>query len=102
MCGSEHFAAVACVKNPGTKGADYVCADGGRIPNFGEKRVRSLIREGAGLDVVFQVTLVDRPLILVSKLTRAGHHVTFGPCGASWSTAGRAFALQWRAATAST
>jgi hypothetical protein len=34
--------------------------------------------EGRPLDIKFQVTSVDRPLIAVSKLTAAGHDVWFG------------------------
>ena len=57
---------------------EYVCADGGRIPNLGEKSVGGLSDEGQKLAITFQVANVDRPLIAVSKLTAAGHDVWFG------------------------
>ena len=57
---------------------EYVTADGGRIPNLGEKLVCGLSDEGSKLSINFQVTAVDKPLIAVSKLTGAGHDVWFG------------------------
>ena len=45
--------------------------------NLGEKSVSGLSGEGQKLAIKFQVTNVDRPLIAVSKLTAAGHGVSF-------------------------
>ncbi len=44
---------------------------------MGEKSVKALSEEGAPLAIKFQVTNVDKPLIAVSKLTAAGHEVSF-------------------------
>ncbi len=49
----------------------YVTADGGRVPDMGEKMVNGLTGEGAKLAVNFQVTAVDRPPTAASKLTAA-------------------------------
>ena len=46
---------------------------------MGEKAVKSLSDDGGKLNINFQVTAVDRPLISVAKLTAAGHRVQFGP-----------------------
>ena len=34
-------------------GVQYVCADGGRIPNLGEKNIQSMTTEGFRFNVVF-------------------------------------------------
>ena len=60
---------------------EYVTADGGRIPNMGEKAVSGLTGDGTKLAINFQVTAVDRPLTAVSKLTAAGCQVLFGKDG---------------------
>ena len=80
VCGPQHFEAMAVRVDPNRAGAgvEYVCADGGRICNMGEKSVSGLSDEGVKLAINFQVTTVDRPLIAVSKLTAAGHQVWFG------------------------
>ena len=60
---------------------EYVTADGGRIPNLGEKQVVGLSDQGTNMAISFQVTSVDKPLIAVSKLAAAGHDVIFGQQG---------------------
>ena len=57
---------------------EYICVDGGRILNLGEKAVSGLILDGTKFACKFQVTNVDRPLLAVSKLTAAGHGVWLG------------------------
>jgi hypothetical protein len=80
VCGPQHFSGIDMKVDPGRAGAgtEYICADGGRIPNMGEKSIPGLSDEGSRLAINFQVTTVDRPLIAVSKLTAAGHDVWFG------------------------
>jgi hypothetical protein len=80
VCGPQHFAGVSVNSAAGRAGAgvEYICADGGRIPNIGEKLVGGVSDEGHKLSINFQVACVDRPLIAVSKLTAAGHDVWFG------------------------
>ena len=85
VCGPEHFENFPVVTNEGSAKArmEYVCADGGRIPNLGAKEVKSIMNDGEKLNVKFQVTKVDRPLLAVSKIVEAGHHVTFNDKGGS-------------------
>ena len=82
VCGLDHFPGASVKEGKAlTAGVQYVCADGGRIPNLGEQNVQSMTTEGIKFDVVFQVTQVDRPLLSVSKLTKAGHTVKFEGSG---------------------
>ncbi len=79
VCGVGHFESVLMITDDSRPGAgvEYICADGGRIPNLGEKRVQGLTTEGSKLNVTFQVAPVDRPLLSVEKLTAGGHVVNF-------------------------
>ena len=76
MCGLEDFPE-EMLAEPTEQMADvqYICADGGKIPNLGAKTVRGLTTQGEKMSVKFQVTQVNRPLIAVSKLTEVGHDV---------------------------
>jgi hypothetical protein len=80
VCGPQHFASVNTNADANRAGAgvEYVCADGGRIPNLGEKLVGGVSDDGHKLSINFQVANVDKPLIAVAKLTEAGHEVWFG------------------------
>ena len=76
VCGLEDFPE-EMLTEPTEQMADvqYICADGGKIPNLGSKTVHGLTTQGEKMSVKFQVTQVKRPLIAVSKLTEAGHDV---------------------------
>ena len=50
---------------------------------MGAKDVKSVTNNGEQLNVKFQVTKVDRPLLAVSKIVEAGHHVVFTNKGGS-------------------
>jgi hypothetical protein len=80
VCGPNHFSSVTtCIDaNRKSAGVEYVCADGGRVPNLGEKDVSGLTFDGKNFACNFQVTNVSRPLLAVAKLTAAGHGVWFG------------------------
>jgi hypothetical protein len=80
VCGLQHFPGIDMKVDPGRASAavEYICADGARIANMGEKLIPGLSDEGSRLSINFQVTQVDRPLLAVSKLTSAGHGVWFG------------------------
>ena len=81
-CTANHFTEFTMTDSRALKAdIQYVCADGGKIPNLGEKRVHGLLTSGSTLDVVFQVTQVDRPHLAVSKLAKAGHKVVFEGAG---------------------
>ena len=78
VCGPGHFPGASTEEGKSLKaGVQYICADGGRIPNLGEQNIQSMTTEGTRFDAIFQVTQVDRPLLSVSKLTKAGHLVKF-------------------------
>ena len=76
VCGLDDFPE-EMLTEPTEQMADvqYICADGGKIPNLGSKTVQGLTTQGEKMSVKFQVTQVNRPLIAVSKLTEAGHDV---------------------------
>ncbi len=79
VCGPQHFSGIDMTVNPNraSAGTEYICADGARIRNQGEKLVPGLSDEGASMNINFQVTQVEMPLIAVSKLTAVGHQVWF-------------------------
>ena len=56
-------------------------ADGGEIPNLGEKRVEYRIHEGLNLCSLFQVADVRKLLLSVPRLTASGHDVCFKEMG---------------------
>ena len=64
-----------------TASAEHITAGGGRLQNLGEKQVAALSDTGANLNVRFQVTTVDKPLIAVSALAASGHSVVFDKAG---------------------
>ena len=59
------------------QGVSYMTADGGELPNQGEKRVVYKTAEGHHLCSLFQVADVRKPLLSVPSLTNSGHTVTF-------------------------
>ena len=60
------------------KGVQYVTANGGRMPNLGEKKVFFKTVDGATSSVVFQVTHARKPLASVSRIVQKGNKVVFG------------------------
>ena len=63
------------------KGVSYIAANGGRMPNLGEKHVRFKTKNGATSGIVFQVTHARKPLASVSRIVKKGNSVTFSPTG---------------------
>eukprot|EP00969_Alexandrium_andersonii_P140410 6211633-Alexandrium_andersonii.AAC.1 len=55
------------------KGARYLAADGGRVPNLGEVELGFISKEQLRCRVKFQVVAAKRPLLAVSTLTMAGN-----------------------------
>jgi hypothetical protein len=80
VCGPQHFSTVATCSDSGREsaGQEYICADGGKCMNLGEKSVKGLTLDGGNFACKFQVTNVDRILLAVAMLTAAGHDVWFG------------------------
>ena len=64
------------------KGVRYVAANGGKMDNLGEKRVR-FRRNGAAAvnNITFQVTGVSKPLASVSRILDKGNTVVFSRIG---------------------
>jgi len=62
-------------------GVQYIAANGGRMPNLGEKQVHFKTSDGAESNVVFQVTHARKPLASVSKMVKKGNRVIFSPSG---------------------
>ena len=62
-------------------GGRYRAANGSRIPNVGEQLVEFLSTEGHRIALNFQLAEVERPLISVSHLSRAGNKVEFNGMG---------------------
>ena len=62
-------------------GVTYTTADGGEIPNLGEKKVSYKTFEGHSVCSIFQVADVRRPLLSVHRLTSSGYNVRFSEQG---------------------
>ena len=60
-------------------GLCYVAANGGKMPNMGEKHVRFKTKEGLQSSVLFQVTHARKPLASVSRIVAKGNKVVFAP-----------------------
>ena len=63
------------------KGISYIAANGGRMPNMGERKVHFKTDTGSESSVVFQVTHARKPLASVSKIVRKGNRVIFDAQG---------------------
>ena len=60
------------------RGVHYVTANGGKMPNLGEKKVFFRTKDGGTSSVVFQVTHARKPLASVSRIVQKGNRVVFG------------------------
>ena len=56
-------------------GACYRTASGAPVPNLGEQDVQFLTNEGYSAEIPFQLADIERPLIAVSALAKAGNTV---------------------------
>ena len=63
----------ACRRN-----VKYEVANGIRIPNEGEKKFTGVTEEGSEREITAQVTAVNKPLLAVCKIVKAGNRVVFG------------------------
>ena len=59
------------------RGVNFISANGARIPNKGEQKVRFLTPEGTWASWIFQVAGINKPLVSVSKLIADGWTVIF-------------------------
>ena len=60
-------------------GLNYVAANGGRMPNLGEKNVNFRTKDGRNSNITFQVTSARKPLVSVSRIVQKGNKVIFAP-----------------------
>ena len=68
----------AVVEGEATRqGVACTTADGGEIPNLGEKKVAYKTFEGHSACSMFQIADVRRALLSVPRLTASGHDVKF-------------------------
>ena len=63
------------------KGVHDLTADGGRVPNLGEMKVRLLTKEQHRTSVTFQVADIQKPILSVGALAASGHEVSFTKWG---------------------
>lgn len=63
------------------EGIQYIAANGGSMPNHGEKAVKVMVGEGHRCLLRVQVTDVKKPLLSVARICDAGHTVTLRPEG---------------------
>ena len=59
------------------RGVCYEVADGTNIPNLGEKKFTAVSEEGTMRNITAQVCSVNKALLSVKKMTRAGNRVVF-------------------------
>ena len=62
-------------------GGRYRAANGTRIPNLGEQRVPFQTADGHRCILLFQVAPIEKPLISVAQLSRAGNRVVLDDAG---------------------
>ena len=62
-------------------GVKYATANGDMLDNEGEKHMFMSSAEGVNRAITAQVTEVNKPLLSVSKMVKAGNTVTFSPEG---------------------
>ena len=63
------------------KGVRYEVANGTMIPNLGEKQFRAISEEGAERGIIAQICDVNKGLLSVKKMTKAGNRVVFDEDG---------------------
>ena len=63
------------------RGVEYEVANGERIPNLGEKRFKGISDDGVTRSITAQVCSVNKALLSVRKIIRAGNRVVFDEDG---------------------
>ena len=58
-------------------GVNFISANGAKIPNKGEQKVRFMTPDGTWATWIFQVAGINKPLVSVSKLIADGWRVVF-------------------------
>ena len=62
-------------------GVEYEVADGTRIPNEGEKKLRGITEENAQVDITAQVCDINKGLLSVRRMVDCGQRVVFDKAG---------------------
>lgn len=60
-------------------GLSYIVANGGRMPNLGERHVRFKTKDGLSSSVLFQNTHARKTLAAVSRIVQKCNKVVFSP-----------------------
>ena len=81
VVGTSMAKSIPTVTNPNKKVVKYATASGEMIENEGEKDMVLCSIEGVNRQITAQVTEVSKPLLSVSKMTRAGYTAVFSPEG---------------------
>ena len=63
------------------RGVKYEVANGVQIPNVGERKLAGVTEEGIVREMTAQVCAVNKTLMGVSKIARAGNRVIFDSDG---------------------
>ena len=63
------------------RGADFVVANGSRIPNLGERKLIGYTEEGIANTITAQICVVNQTLMSVSKIVGCGNRVVFDDDG---------------------
>ena len=78
VVGEEMLASIDTVEgNASKRGVMYEVANGVRIPNVGEKRFQGTSEESVTRKITAQVCEVNKALLSVSKVVKAGNRVVF-------------------------
>ena len=63
------------------RGQEYHTANGARLVNQGQRRIKAVTEEGVAVQMTYQVTNVTKPLNSVSKICDQGNIVVFSKSG---------------------
>ena len=78
VIGEDMLSRVAMKQGPAYKrGVEYEVANGVRIPNLGEKSFRAVSEENVERSITAQVCEVNKALLSVQKVMKAGNRIVF-------------------------
>ena len=59
------------------RGVHYVSADGTRIPSVVQQLIWFMVIDGTWTEIMFQLAVINKSLVSVSKLNESGYRVIF-------------------------
>ena len=78
VVGADMILSADVVEGPASRrGVEYEVANGVRIPNLGEKKLRATTHQGTTRRITAQVCEVNKALLSVRKVVAAGNRVVF-------------------------